>query len=65
MDKKEALDILKAFVICHVRSRKLTCADCPFVGEFIKENGRHILPCTYYNKFSSERVEMAIKVLFE
>ena len=65
MDKIEALNILKAFAICHVQSRKLTCVDCPFVGEIIKENGRKYLPCSYYNKVSSEKVEEAIMVLSE
>jgi len=65
MNKQEALDVLKAFAICHVASRKLTCKDCPFVGEFIKENGRNILPCTYYKKVSNDKVEEAIMVLSE
>jgi len=43
----------------------LTCNDCPFIGEIIKVNGRHILPCSYYNKISSEKVEEAIMVLSE
>ena len=63
MNKNEALNILKAFAICNVRSRKLTCADYPFVGEIIKENGGKFLPCSYYNKISSEKVEEAIIVL--
>ena len=65
MNKNEALNILKAFAICHVRSRKLTCNDCPFIGEIIKVNGRHILPCSYYRKISNEKVEEAIMVLSE
>jgi len=65
MDKNEALNILKAFVICNVRSRKLTCNDCPFVGEIIKENGGNFLPCSYYGKISNEKVEEAIMVLSE
>jgi len=63
MNKQEALDILKAFAICHVASRKITCEDCPFVGEFIKEDGRNILPCSYYKKVSNDRLEEAIMVL--
>jgi len=65
MTKNEALDVLKAFAICHVASRKLTCVDCSFIGEFIKEDGRNILPCTYYKKVSNDRVEEAIMVLSE
>lgn len=65
MDKNEALDILKAFVICHIPSRKFTCNDCPFNGDFIKENGKTILHCTYHKKLSNERVEEALKVLSE
>jgi len=65
MDKNEALNILKAFTICHFNSRKLTCNDCPFVGDIIYEDGRHILPCVYHKKLSNERLEEAIMILSE